>query len=110
MLRRITEIWPHLIGNPDNGQQNDDQQPFVDEDQMKELERSTLEVYGNQYWTRLIPLEGFLAGQQERHKMGPDMAKEVDTMYRIDVDTIPDWDPRWDPASFLRYNPNISIE
>ena len=60
---------------------------------MKELEQSTLEVYGNQYWTRLIPLDGFLAGAQERHKMGPDIAKEVDKMYRIDVDTIPDWIP-----------------
>ena len=77
---------------------------------MKNLEKSTLEVYENMYWTRLIPLDGFLAGDQQRYKMGPDIAEEVDTMYRIDLDTIPDWMPRWDPAKFLELNKNISLD
>jgi len=97
MLRRITQMWPNLIGRPNQGQEEEDQEPFVDEDQMKDLEESTLKLYGTEYWSRLIPLEGFLMGQQERYLIGPDMAKEVDAMYRIDVDTIPDWMPRWDP-------------
>ena len=62
------------------------------------------------FWTRLIPLDGFLAGDQQRYKMGPDIAEEVDTMYRIDLDTIPDWIPRWDPAKFLELNKNISLD
>ena len=78
MLRRITQLWPNLIGRPNQAQEDEDQQPFVDEDQMKDLEESTLKVYGKDYWSRLIPLDGFLMGQQERYLIGLDMAHELD--------------------------------
>ena len=105
MLRRITQLWPNLIGRPNEAQEDGQQQPFVDEDQMKDLAESTLKVYGKDYWSRLIPLEGFLMGQQERYLIGPDMVQEVDAMYRIDIDTIPDWHPRWDPMEFQQLHP-----
>ena len=31
-------------------------------------------------------------------------------MYRIDVDTIPDWHPTWDPVEFQQHHPQVSIE
>ena len=77
---------------------------------MKDLEESTLKVYGKNYWSRLIPLDGFLMGQQERYLIGPDMVQEVDRMYRIDIDTIPDWHPTWDPVEFQQHHPQPSIE
>ena len=42
MLRRITQLWPNLIRPLAGGQDDDDEEPIVNEDQMKELEKSML--------------------------------------------------------------------
>ena len=42
-------------------------------------------------------MDGFLPGEQERFKMDIDMAAEVDAMYRIDIDLLPEWYPKFDP-------------
>ena len=64
---------------------------------MKELEESTLKVFKNLYWTRLVVMEDFLPEQQERHELGPDVAAVVDEMFRLDVDAMPEWTPLFDP-------------
>jgi len=38
MLRRLTQLWPNLIRPQNRGGDDDDEEPFVDEDQMRELE------------------------------------------------------------------------
>ena len=42
--------------------------------------------------------------------MDIDMAAEVDTMYRIDVDLLAEWYPKFDPQEFQRYHLNMKIE
>ena len=44
---------------------------------MKELEKSTLKVYENLYWTRLIAIEDFRANEQEKFPLGLDIAEVV---------------------------------
>ena len=87
MWPRLTKIWPGLLTRH-NQEQDEEQVPLlVDEDQMKELEQSTQLKFKNLYWTRVIPMARFLPKQQQRYAMGPDVAFEVDKMYRIDIDT-----------------------
>ena len=37
-----------------------------------------MDAYKNLYWTRLIAIENFLEGEQERYAMSPDIADMVD--------------------------------
>ena len=62
MLRRITSIWPNLLGRPAQGEDGENHNELRDEDEMLELQLETLKVYGNESWTRLIALHGFLPG------------------------------------------------
>jgi len=90
-------MWPNLIRRPQNDRDEAEQAPLIDEDQMKELEESTLKVFKNLYWTRLIVMEDFLPEQQERYELGPDVAAVVDEMFRLDADAMPEWTPLFDP-------------
>ena len=45
-------------------------------------------------------LNRFIAGEHERHAIGPDMVKEIDKMYRIDEDNFPEWKAKFDPTTF----------
>ena len=63
MLRRLTQLWPGLVSAPAEDQGEEGQQLVVDDDQMRELEQSTLEVFGNLYWTRLITMENYRSGE-----------------------------------------------
>ena len=62
MLNKLTKIWPNLLGRRQQGREDEEEPLLVDEDQMDELEQSTLKVFKNQYWTRLITVEDFCAG------------------------------------------------
>ena len=42
--------------------------------------------------------------------MDIDMAAEVDAMYRIDVDLLPEWYPKFDPQEYQRYHLNMTTE
>ena len=107
MLNKLTKIWPGLRGTAHSGHDEEghedgsDREPLlVDEDQMKELEQSMLKTFKNQYWTRLIRVEDFCAGQQDKFELGPDVAEVVDEMYRLDTDASPQWQPHFDPQAF----------
>jgi len=50
-------------------------------------------------------MEDFLPGQQERYELGPDVAAEVDEMYRLDVDAKPELDLVFDPQAFQQEHP-----
>ena len=50
-------------------------------------------------------MEDFLPGQQERYELGPDVAAEVDEMYRLDVDAKPELDLLFDPQAFQQEHP-----
>jgi len=84
-------------------------EPFVDEGQMKELEESTINLHANEWWTRVVPLEGFLPSVQERFAVGPAMAAGVDGMYRIDPDELPEWAAEFDPVEFLAEHREILL-
>ena len=98
MINKLTKIWPKLLGRRprQRGEEGHadgaEREPLlVDEDQMEELEQSMLKTFKNQYWTRLIRVEDFCAGQQDRFELGPDVAEVVDEMYRLDADASPQW-------------------
>ena len=104
MLNKLTKIWPGLrrpgrASKDEEGHEDgSEREPLlVDEDQMEELEQSMLKTFKNQYWTRLIRVEDFCAGQQDRFELGPDVAEAVDEMYRLDADAMPEWKPLFDP-------------
>ena len=81
--------------------ENEEEQPLlVDEDQMKELEQTMLQVFENMYWTRLIVMDDFLPLQQDRYELGTDIAVEVDEMYRIDGEHKPELELLFDPQAF----------
>ena len=100
MLNKLTKIWPGLrrpgrAGKDEEGHEDgSEREPLlVDEDQMEELEQSMLKTFKNQYWTRLIRVEDFCAGQA------------VDEMYRLDADAMPEWKPLFDPQAFQQEHP-----
>ena len=64
-----------------------------------------LKTFKNQYWTRLIRVEDFCAGQQDKFELGPDVAEAVDEMYRLDADASPQWQPLFDPQAFQQEHP-----
>ena len=105
MINKLTKIWPNLLGKRPR-QRNEEEEPLlVDEDQMEELEQSMLKTFKNQYWTRLIRVEDFCAGQQDRFELGPDVAEAVDEMNRLDTDASPQWQPLFDPQAFQQEHP-----
>ena len=77
---------------------------------MKDLEESTLLKFANLYWTRVIQLREFVPELQESFKIGPDVAEEVDKMYRIDVETLPEWTPLFYPQSFQQEHSELRLK
>ena len=69
-----------------------------------------LEAFQNQYWTRLIAMEDFHPGEQERYELGPDIAAEVEDIRRLDVDEMPEWTPLFDPQRFQEEHPQPLLE
>ena len=41
--------------------------------------------------------------------MGPDVALEVDNMYRLDIDRLPVWTPLFDPIAFQQQHKDIKL-
>ena len=80
------------------------------DDKLKELEISTLDLYKNQSWTRLIVIGEFLAGQQENYPIGPDMFKELEVMHHIDEDNFLEWSAKFDPLDFQKKYKEIKID
>ena len=112
MINRLTKIWPGLLRrgcaskDEEGHEDGSEREPLlVDEDQMEELEQSMLKTFKNQYWTRLIRVEDFCAGQQDKFELGPDVAEAVDEMYRLDADAMPEWKPLFDPQAFQQEHP-----
>ena len=62
MFNKLTKYWPNLRGKKQQEKDEEEEPLLVDEDQMEKLELTTLEVFKNQYWTRLIVVEDFFAG------------------------------------------------
>ena len=65
------------------------------------MTQTTLEKYDNEYWTRVISVENFLPGEQERHPLGPDLVAELEAMHRIDEDAQSDWGGQVRPHPIL---------
>ena len=72
MYRKITELWPQLLGGQQNRQNNDgkdgedeDDSENVNPDQLEELRQSTMNAYKNLYWTRIIALDHYRPDEQK---------------------------------------------
>ena len=74
--------------------------PFVNEAEMNSLQQSTLEAYVNEYWTRVVPVEDYLPNVHDKHPLGTDMAYAMDVLWRMDPETLPPFEPKFDPQAF----------
>ena len=66
--------------------------------------------YKNQSWSRVIKVDGFLPGLEEKYEIGPDLFSELQHMQAIDIDSTPKWEPLFDPTEFQRTLGNINFE
>ena len=64
------------------------------------MEQFYLETYQKEYWTRVIAVQDYKVGSQERFSIGPDMVEEAEQLIKINADGLPDWWPSFDPANF----------
>ena len=104
MQRRLTQLFPNLLGR--FGQQNDgeDQAPeendAVDratEEQLQELREQTEDIFKGKFWTRIVCLNDALPEEKKAWPIAPDLADEYDTMFTIDEDALPESQPPFDP-------------
>ena len=107
MLRRITDLWPSLLGNNQNAQEEDDQiqedESNVNkatEEQLAELRAQTEEIYKNMNWTRIIAVDDHHPEETEIWPISIDLTNEYDELFSIDEEELPQLIPRFDPVQF----------
>ena len=107
MLRRITDLWPSLLGNNQNAQEEDDQiqedESNVNkatEEQLAELRAQTEEIYKNMNWTRIIAVDSHHPEEMEIQPISIDLTNEYDELFSIDEEELPQLIPRFDPVQF----------
>lgn len=109
MYQKLTNLWPGLLRRVVREDGDEEEEPFVHEGQMKELEESYLNVHPNEWWTRVVSLQSFFPNIQEKYRLGQDMASEADFMFRIDVDQLPEWAAQFDPVVFQNEHRDIEL-
>ena len=112
MLRRITQLWPNLLRGNQNDQEEADQildeQDSPDEatdDQLKALKEQTLDIYKNEYWSRVITVDTHNPDESRRWPLAPDLSEQHEIMFTIDEDDLPKMPPYYDPAEFIKRYP-----
>ena len=71
MQRKITDVFRDLLGHPR-------QRAAAIEQAEQEAQQHMLDDYKNLYWTRVISMDGFRSGDQERYELGPDVVTEME--------------------------------
>ena len=41
--------------------------------------------------------------------MGPDLADEFDSLFELEAEDFPEWQPEWEMASFVREHPDLKV-
>ena len=57
------------------------------------------------YWTRVISVQPYRPDDPRSWPLGPDLAEEFDVLFTIDEDELPELQPYFDPAAFVKINP-----
>ena len=116
MYRRLTQLWPDLLGQPDNADEETDQiaeeEAEVDkatDEQLVGLRDQTLSIYKNLSWTRIISLHDYNMDDQKSWPIGPDLSDEFDFMITIEEDELPEFKPLFNPVAFSMMNPQPNI-
>ena len=116
MLRRITEMWPNLLGRQqnqldleDNVEADEKDVDQATEEQLAELRAQTLDIYKNLYWTRVISIHNQQIDAVYRWPVGPDIADAHDELFTIDNEDLPELQIYFDPAAFQREHPQPEI-
>ena len=83
MLRRITDIWPKLLGLPPNEDEEEGEGLLANqdgaEDSRKGLtinEDELLELHRHLYWSRLVSVRAFEVDLMRMWPLGPDVVEE----------------------------------
>ena len=106
MLQKITELWPGLVryggddedpGQPsqtDREEESDqDANHIVDEEQI-------IQDYHRLFWTRLMAIDGYEAGQERKWPLGPDIVEECQAVEQLPAVDEDEWAPLFEPAEF----------
>ena len=74
-MRRLTDLWPNLLGRFRQGEEEGREPRQIVQGEENEESQLLLEAYENLYWTRVIAVRDFLEGTLERHELGPDIVE-----------------------------------
>ena len=112
MQQRITQFITLLRGGGQHDQEEDDQVDDEEEEadrateeQLQELREQTEVIYKNLYWTRVISVQQYRPEEKKSWPVAPDLAEEYDVLFTIAEDELPELQPYFDPAAFVKTNP-----
>lgn len=117
MLQRITDLWPSLyrrIDPPDNDaeepllaaqeeEEGDGRAHAVDEDKL-------LFDYHNLFWSRLMKIQDYEAGQDRKWPLGPDIVEECKAVEALPEVDMNDWVPLFEPVNFNQTHGPLTLE
>jgi len=110
MQRKITDVFSDLLGLPRRRAAANERAEQARLGNSVAAQQHMLDDYKNLYWTRVISMEGFRDGEQERHELGPDVAAEMEEMHLLDGDELPEWTPLFDPQRFQQEHPQLLLQ
>ena len=117
MLRKITDVWPQLIRSirypggegqslTPSASSGDDEDPDSDEIDEKQL----LSDYKNLFWTRVITIESFEQGEQQRWPIGPDIVEECEEVQALQPADDQAWAPLFEPERYNKDHGPLQVE
>ena len=116
MQQRITQFITLIRGGNQHDQEEDDQVDDEEEEadrateeQLQELREQTEVIYKNLYWTRVISVQQYRPEEKRSWPVAPDLAEEYDVLFTIAEDELPELQPYFDPAAFVKTNPQPRV-
>ena len=117
ILQRITDLWPSLLRSGQEEPSELEEPLLGSHDDVPEArrpqevdERQLLEDYKHLYWSRLIRVANFEAGQERKWPLGPDIIEECEAVAAIPGDGPAGWRARFDPVEFNEVHGPLELE
>ena len=80
------------------------------EEEKEVTEIDPLKRFDNLYWSRMISLQDFIAGENERWPMKPDINENKEILDGIVLDEDARLEPYFDPYSFSEMNNELTVD
>ena len=103
-MQRITDIWQNLVRYRNQQQEEGagDSQSAADD---KERDDELGERHKNQYWTRIVSLQGNRDRPINREQLTPDIIESLNAVQELDG--AGGQEVLFDPHQFYKRNPNL---